>query len=68
MSTSLDFAPHVPLLLLWSALTIGVALTIFAFAVRARGAWARGLVFAALIFVLANPLIESYEVEIAQQS
>jgi hypothetical protein len=57
MSTSIDFAPHVPLLLLWSAIAIGAALTIFAFALRARGAWARALVFAALIFVLANPLI-----------
>jgi len=57
MSTSIDFAPHVPLLFLWSAIAIGAALTIFAFALRARGAWARALVFAALIFVLANPLI-----------
>ena len=57
MTTSIDFAPQIPLLVLWSAIAIGAALTIFAFAVRARGAWARALVFAALVFVLANPLI-----------
>jgi hypothetical protein len=57
MSTSIDFAPQIPLLLLWSAIGVGAGLTIFAFAVRARGAWARALVFAALVFVLANPLI-----------
>ena len=57
MTTSIDFAPQIPLLVLWCAIGIGAALTIFAFAVRARGAWARALVFAALIFVLANPLI-----------
>ena len=57
MSTSIDFAPQIPLLLLWGAIGIGAGLTVFAFAVRARGAWARALVFAALVFVLANPLI-----------
>ena len=57
MSTSIDFAPQIPLVLLWSAIGFGAVLTIFSFAVRARGAWARALVFAALIFVLANPLI-----------
>jgi hypothetical protein len=57
MSTSIDFAPQIPLILLWSAIAIAGVLTIFSFAVRARGAWARALVFAALIFVLANPLI-----------
>ena len=57
MSTSIDFAPQIPLILLWSAIAISAVLTIFSFAVRARGAWARALVFAALVFVLANPLI-----------
>jgi hypothetical protein len=57
MTTSIDFAPQIPLLLLWGAIAIGAALTIFAFAVRARGAWARAVVFAALIFVLSNPMI-----------
>ncbi len=57
MSTSIDFAPQIPLFLLWSAIGIGALLSIFAFAVRARGAWARALAFVALVFVLANPLI-----------
>ncbi|MGZ5988089.1 MAG: hypothetical protein ACXWLZ_03455, partial [Rhizomicrobium sp.] len=57
MSTSIDFAPQIPLIFLWSAIGVGAGLTVFAFAVRARGAWARALVFAALVFVLANPLI-----------
>ena len=57
MNLTFDFAPHVPMLLLWVAVGIAVALTILSFALRARGAWARALVFAALIFVIANPLI-----------
>ena len=59
MNLSIDFAPHVPMALLWAAIAIAVALTFLSFALRARGAWARALVFAALIFVLANPLIVS---------
>ncbi|HJW41168.1 MAG TPA: hypothetical protein VJ476_08065 [Rhizomicrobium sp.] len=59
MNLSIDFAPHVPLMLLWAAIGVSLALTILSFALRARGAWARALVFAALIFVLANPLIVS---------
>jgi hypothetical protein len=57
MNLSLDFAPHVPLILLWVAIGLAAALTFASFALRARGAWARALVFAALIFVIANPLI-----------
>ena len=57
MNLSIDFAPHVPMVLLWIAIGISIALTILSFALRARGAWARALVFAALIFVIANPLI-----------
>jgi hypothetical protein len=57
MNLSLDFAPHVPLILLWVAIGLAAVLTIASFALRARGAWARALVFAALIFVIANPLI-----------
>ncbi len=57
MNTSIDFAPHVPLILLWIALGAAALLTIASFLLRARGAWARALVFAALIFVIANPLI-----------
>ncbi|MBV9045548.1 MAG: hypothetical protein JO294_10525, partial [Alphaproteobacteria bacterium] len=57
MNASIDFAPHVPLLLLWIAIGLAVALTVASFVLRARGAWARALVFATLIFVIANPLI-----------
>ena len=57
MTTSIDFAPQIPLFVLWVAIAVGAVLAIFSFAVRARGAWARALVFAALIFVLANPLV-----------
>jgi hypothetical protein len=57
MNLSIDFAPHVPLVLLYVAIGLAVALTILSVAVRARGWWARALVFAALLFVIANPLI-----------
>ncbi|MEI9887354.1 MAG: hypothetical protein WDN08_12780 [Rhizomicrobium sp.] len=57
MSTTIDFAPHVPWLLLWIASGVAVALTVLSFALRAHGAWARALVFLALLFVIANPLI-----------
>ena len=57
MNLSIDFAPHIPLALLWTAIGLAVALTILSIAVRARGWWARALVFAALIFVIANPLV-----------
>ena len=54
---SFDFAPLVPPIVLWLAIGLTLALTLTAFALRARGAWARALVFAALIFVIANPLV-----------
>ena len=57
MNLSIDFAPHLPLILFWIAIGLAAALTLASFALRARGAWARALVFAALIFVIANPLI-----------
>ena len=57
MTLSLDFAPLVPMALFWTAAALAGGLTILSFALRARGAWARALVFAALLFVIANPLI-----------
>lgn len=57
MNASIDFAPLVPPILLWAAIGLAGLLTIAAAALRAHGAWARALVFAALIFVIANPLI-----------
>ncbi|MBV8976848.1 MAG: hypothetical protein JO261_08410 [Alphaproteobacteria bacterium] len=57
MATTLGFAPHVPLLALWIVTGTAVTLTLYALLRRARGAWARGLAFAAVILVLANPMI-----------
>ena len=57
MNTSLDFAPHVPLALLWALIAVAFVLTLFAALRGAKGWWARGLVFAVAIAALANPLI-----------
>jgi hypothetical protein len=57
MNFAIDFAPHVPLLLLWIAGAIALMLVIYGFATRARGTWARLLAFAAIGLALANPLI-----------
>ena len=57
MATTLDFAPHVPLIALWAVAGLAAAITLYALFRRARGAWARGLALAAVILVLANPLI-----------
>jgi len=57
MATTIDFAPHIPLVYLWVLIVAAVLLTLYAFIRRARGAWARGLAFAAALLALANPLI-----------
>ncbi len=57
MVTSIDFAPQLPAALLWAAIAVGAALTLYGFIARARGAWARGLAFAALVMALFNPMI-----------
>ena len=57
MSYAIDFAPHLPLALLWGLIAAAAMMTVYAFAARARGAWARGLAFAILLAALANPLI-----------
>src|SRR5438105_4994070 len=57
MATTFDFAPHIPLVYLWVLIAAAVLLTLYAFIRRARGAWARGLAFAAALLALANPLI-----------
>ncbi|HWA90436.1 MAG TPA: hypothetical protein VG889_10395 [Rhizomicrobium sp.] len=57
MATTLDFAPFVPLALLWALIAVSALLTIYALVRRARGAWARSLAFAATVAVLADPLI-----------
>jgi len=57
MATTIDFAPHIPLVYLWVLIAVSVLLTLYAFIRRARGAWARGLAFAVALLALANPLI-----------
>jgi len=55
--TRLAFAPHIPLELLALLAALALGITILAFARGARGAWARGLAFAILLFALAGPLL-----------
>ncbi len=57
MATTIDFAPHIPLVYLWALIAVAALLTFYAFIRGARGAWARGLAFAAALLALANPLI-----------
>src|SRR6478752_1821073 len=57
MHYAIDFAPHVPLALLWSLVALAIALTAMSFALRASGAWARGLALSIVLLTLANPLI-----------
>src|SRR5437762_8021639 len=57
MHYALDFAPHLSPALLWILLAASIALTALAFALRAHGAWARGLALAIVLLALANPLI-----------
>lgn len=57
MSTSIDFAPHVPLVLFWGLAGLAALFAILSFAIGARGAWARALALIAVILALANPLI-----------
>jgi hypothetical protein len=51
------FAPHIPLPLLWGLIGFAIVFVGYAFFAGARGAWARGLAFLALILVLAGPLM-----------
>jgi hypothetical protein len=51
------FAPFVPAPLLWALIAIAAALSIYAFAMGARGAWARGVALAVMILAIANPSI-----------
>ena len=55
--TRLAFTPVIPVSLLTALAVVALLLTAYAFYMRARGAWARGLAFAVLIFALAGPLL-----------
>jgi len=57
MIPTIAFAPHVPLTVLWVMIALAVLLVGYGFAVGARGAWARGVAFLALILALAGPLM-----------
>jgi hypothetical protein len=48
--TRLAFAPVIPIPLLTALAVIAVLIVAYAFFMRARGAWARGLAFAVLLF------------------
>jgi len=54
---AIDFAPHLPLALLWSLVALAIGFTALSFALRAPGAWARGIALAIMVLALANPLI-----------
>lgn len=55
--TRLDFAPVLPLPLLYALAAVALLVVAYAFYRRVRGAWARGLAFAILLFALAGPLL-----------
>src|SRR6187549_535726 len=55
--TRLAFAPVIPFELLVAMAAIAALITLYALYMRARGALARGLAFAILIFALAGPLL-----------
>jgi hypothetical protein len=57
MALGIDFAPLIPLTVLWIAAAVALAIVGYAFFERARGAWARLLAFAAVLLALANPMI-----------
>ena len=55
--TRLAFAPVIPLSVLTVMIALAVLVTLYGFIARAKGAWARGLAFAVLLFALAGPLL-----------
>jgi hypothetical protein len=54
---SIVFAPHIPAALLGLVIGFAVVFVAYGFVIAARGTWARGLAFLALILALANPLM-----------
>src|SRR5271165_60619 len=57
MTYAIDFAPQVPLALIWAFAIAAAVFVIFAALARAAGAWARAIAFAVALAALANPLI-----------
>ncbi|HUO93829.1 MAG TPA: hypothetical protein VMU22_12945 [Rhizomicrobium sp.] len=56
MSYAIDFAPHLPMALLWTASVAALAICLYAIFTGARGGLMRLLAFAFLLLALANPL------------
>ncbi len=63
MSWSIDFAPLVPMPLLWLAAIVATLLVALLLVRRTRGAWLRALALAALFAALANPTLREEERE-----
>ena len=55
--TRLAFSPVIPFELLVAVGVIALLITLYALYMRARGAFARGIAFAILLFALAGPLL-----------
>jgi hypothetical protein len=55
--TRLGFAPQLPASLIIALAAIAVLITAYSFYSGARGAWARGMAFAILIFALCGPIL-----------
>ena len=55
--TRLAFAPVIPLSALTVLIVLALLVTLYGFATRARGAWARGLAFTVLLIALAGPML-----------
>src|SRR6266404_164995 len=55
--TRLAFAPVIPFEALTVLIALALLITLYGLVQRAKGAWARGLAFAVLLFALAGPLL-----------
>jgi hypothetical protein len=55
--THIAFAPVIPLPILIALGALAVLVTLYGLLMRAKGAWARGLAFAVLLFALTGPLL-----------
>jgi uncharacterized membrane protein len=55
--THIAFAPVIPLPILVALGALAVLVTLYGLLMRAKGAWARGLAFAVLLFALTGPLL-----------
>lgn len=63
MNWTIDFAPLIPLPVLWASIAVAAVLVAILLVRRARGAALRGLALAALLAALANPTLRQEERE-----